>query len=101
MPQLKTRIMDEDGVRRALETGLEQGRRQVARIVGRDTASLSREEILRATIETVAENATDGVLSPMLFFALGGPVAAMVTSLPGRSSRARPASVSVGTAAPP
>ncbi len=74
---VKCLAQEANGVRRALETGLEQGRRQVARIVGRDTASLSREEILRATIETVAENATDGVLSPMLFFALGGPVAAM------------------------
>ena len=66
-----------EGVRRALEEGLEQGRRRVGRIVGRDTARLSRDEIIRATIETVAENLSDGVISPMLWLALGGPVLGM------------------------
>lgn len=60
-------------VRRALDRGLDQGRRQVARIVGRDTGQLSREEVVKATVETVAENTTDGVVAPMLYFALGGP----------------------------
>ncbi len=63
-----------EGVRRALETSLEAGRVRVARIVGRDTAKLTRREVLCATIETVAENLTDGVISPMLWLALGGPV---------------------------
>ena len=66
-----------EGVRRALETSLEAGRARVGRIVGRDTARLSRREILCATIETVAENLTDGVISPMLYLALGGPVLGM------------------------
>ena len=61
-------------VAKALEQGVEAGRKQVARIVGRDTGSLSTGEIIKATIETVAENTTDGVISPMLFAALGGPV---------------------------
>lgn len=65
------------GVRQALTIGVEAGRRQVARIVGRDTKALSEEEIIKATIETVAENTTDGVLSPLLYLALGGPVLAM------------------------
>lgn len=65
------------GVRRALAESLEAGRRRVGRIVGRDTARLSRDEIIRATIETVAENLSDGVISPMLWFALGGPVLGM------------------------
>ena len=65
------------GVHKALGVSVENGRKQVARIVGRDTASLSRDEIVRATIETVAENTTDGVISPMLYLALGGPVLAM------------------------
>ena len=60
-------------VRRALDQGLDQGRRQVARIVGRDTGQLSQEEVVKATVETVAENTTDGVVAPMLYFALGGP----------------------------
>ena len=66
-----------EGVRRALETSLEAGRKRVGRIVGRDTARLSAREILCATIETVAENLTDGVISPMLYLALGGPVLGM------------------------
>lgn len=64
-------------VMRALGRSLAQGRTQVARIVGRDTAELTSDEIVRATIETVAENTTDGVISPMLYLALGGPVLAM------------------------
>jgi len=62
------------GVEKALQTGVEAGRRQVARIVGRDTQSLSEEEIVKATIETVAENTTDGVISPLIYAAIGGPV---------------------------
>ena len=62
------------GVEKALGEGVEAGRRQVARIVGRDTQSLSEEEIVKATVETVAENTTDGVISPLIYAALGGPV---------------------------
>lgn len=62
------------GVKRALQKGLKDGRRQVARIVGRDTQSLTEEEIIKATVETVAENTTDGVISPLFYAALGGPV---------------------------
>jgi len=66
-----------EGVRRALEESVEAGRARVARIVGRDTQRLTRREILCATIETVAENLSDGVISPMLWLALGGPVLGM------------------------
>ena len=66
-----------EGVRRALAESLDAGRIRVGRIVGRDTARLSAREILCATIETVAENLTDGVISPMLYLALGGPVLGM------------------------
>ena len=62
------------GVNKALAKGLEAGRKQVARIVGRDTDSLSEEEVVKATVETVAENTTDGVISPLVYAALGGPV---------------------------
>ena len=62
------------GVENALNDGVEAGRRQVARIVGRDTQSLSKEEIIKATIETVAENTTDGVVSPLFYAAIGGPI---------------------------
>ena len=66
-----------EGVRRALAASLEAGRRRVARIVGRDTEGLDEPGVLRAVIETVAENLTDGVVSPMLYLALGGPVLGM------------------------
>ena len=62
------------GVAKALNHGVEAGRTQVARIVGRDTQRLSEEEIIKATVETVAENTTDGVISPLLYAAIGGPV---------------------------
>ena len=66
-----------EGVRRALDESLEAGRKRVGRIVGRDTANLSRREIICATLETVAENLSDGVISPMLWLAVGGPVLGM------------------------
>ena len=62
------------GVAKALDKGIDVGRTQVARIVGRDTQSLNEEEIIKATIETVAENTTDGVISPLFYAAIGGPV---------------------------
>ena len=65
------------GVAKALSVSLERGRTQVGRIVGRDTSCLSEEEIIKATVETVAENTTDGVIAPMLYLILGGPVLAM------------------------
>jgi adenosylcobinamide-phosphate synthase len=65
------------GVEKALTNGIEAGRARVGRIVGRDTAELNEREVVCATVETVAENTTDGVISPMLFAALGGPVLLM------------------------
>ena len=62
------------GVAKALDKGGDAGRTQVARIVGRDTQSLNEEEIIKATIETVAENTTDGVISPLFYAPIGGPV---------------------------
>lgn len=65
-----------NGVAQALRISLERGRRQIARIVGRDTAGLSENEIIAAAVETIAENTTDGVIAPMLYLVLGGPVLA-------------------------
>ena len=59
----------------AVKTGdIERSRYAVSRIVGRDTASLDLDGVTRAAVETVAENASDGVIAPMLYLALGGPV---------------------------
>jgi adenosylcobinamide-phosphate synthase len=57
----------------ALEhSGLEAGRKTVSMIVGRDTENLDEEGVIKATVETVAENLSDGVIAPMLFVFLGG-----------------------------
>lgn len=61
------------GVLKALVEGIEAGRRRLSRIVGRDTSNLDRKEVLRATVETVSENTSDGVVAPLFYLALGGP----------------------------
>ncbi len=66
-------------VARLVEAGnLDAARRALALIVGRDTAHLNEEQILRACIETVSENTSDGVVAPLFYLFLGGPVLAMV-----------------------
>ncbi len=60
-------------VYRALENDDTEGaRRAVSMIVGRDTAPLDRAGMIRAAVETVAENTSDGVTAPVIFIALGG-----------------------------
>ena len=56
----------------ALDRSLDEGRRQVARIVGRDTSQLSAQEVRTAALETLAENMSDGVIAPLFWFALLG-----------------------------
>ncbi len=51
---------------------LEKSRKQIARIVGRDTSQLTEEEIIKACIETVAENTSDGVIAPLFYLLIGG-----------------------------
>lgn len=59
---------------RSLEAGrTEEARYNVSMIVGRDTSVLDEGGIARAAVETVAENASDGVIAPLLFMALLGP----------------------------
>ena len=62
----------------ALDRSLEEGRKQVARIVGRDTGELSAQEVRTAALETLAENLSDGVIAPLFWLAVGG-VPAMLT----------------------
>lgn len=62
-------------VKNALESkGLEAGRKAVSWIVGRDTENLTREGVIRAAVETVAENTSDGVIAPLFYMLLFGPV---------------------------
>ena len=56
------------------EQGLEKARAAVSMIVGRDTACLDEEGVAKAAVETVAENTSDGVIAPMLYAAVGGPI---------------------------
>ena len=56
----------------ALDESLDAGRRAVAMYVGRDTAALDKEGVIKAAVETVAENTTDGVVSPLIFMLIGG-----------------------------
>lgn len=60
---------------RKLEAGeIEEARYAVSMIVGRDTKPLSEAGIARAAVETVAENASDGVIAPLFYLAIGGPL---------------------------
>ena len=60
------------------EQGLEAGRVAVSMIVGRDTNVLDETGVVKAAVETVAENTSDGVIAPMLYTALGGPILGFV-----------------------
>ena len=63
----------------ALSTdGVDAGRRAVSMIVGRDTSVLDEAGVTRAAVETIAENTSDGVIAPMLYTAIGGPVLGFV-----------------------
>ena len=56
----------------ALDRSLEEGRAQVARIVGRDTSELTAQEVRTAALETLAENLSDGVIAPLFWLLLLG-----------------------------
>lgn len=64
---------------RASESGdIESARKAVSMIVGRDTTVLDKDGIIRAAVETVAENASDGVTAPLFYMGLGGAVGAFL-----------------------
>lgn len=71
-PAGKTLVKEVKAVFEAVDRSTEEGRQQVGRIVGRDTTSLSPQEIRAAALETLAENLSDGVIAPMFWFALLG-----------------------------
>lgn len=68
----KTLVKEVKAVFEAVDRSTEEGRKQVGRIVGRDTSRLSPQEIRAAALETLAENLSDGVIAPMFWFALLG-----------------------------
>lgn len=67
-----TLVREVRDVFRALDRSLEDGRRQVARIVGRDTQALPAQEVRTAALETLAENLSDGVIAPLFWYLLLG-----------------------------
>jgi adenosylcobinamide-phosphate synthase len=68
----KTLADEVRAVFKAADSSLDEGRRQVARIVGRDTTQLSDQEVRIAALETLAENLSDGVIAPMFWYLIGG-----------------------------
>lgn len=66
-----------DGTRDSDPAHLDAGRARLARIVGRDTAALDAQQIRTATLETLSENLSDGVVAPLFWYALGGVPAMM------------------------
>nr|WP_312985632.1 adenosylcobinamide-phosphate synthase CbiB [Clostridioides sp.] len=77
---LATKCLKDEAIKvyNVLKTGdLEKSRIQLSYIVGRDTTELSEKEIIRATVETVAENTVDGIISPMFYAFVGGAPLAM------------------------
>lgn len=57
---------------------IDASRKAVSMIVGRDTAALDKAGIIRAAVETVAENTSDGVIAPLFYLAVGGPVLGII-----------------------
>lgn len=74
----KTLIKEGREVFNVLEmNGVELGRKQLSRIVGRDTSQLSSNQIRIAVLETMSENLSDGVIAPLFYYMLGGIPAMM------------------------
>jgi adenosylcobinamide-phosphate synthase len=66
----------------ALRLSVGEGRRMVARIVGRDTATMDAPAVSRAAIESAAENLSDGIIAPAFWFLIGGCRASCSTRSP-------------------
>ena len=60
------------------QDNIEEARKRLSWIVGRDTEELDESEITRATVETIAENTVDGIIAPLFFFIIGGPMGAIL-----------------------
>lgn len=78
---LATRNLHQESspVIKALERGdLQTARGKLAMIVSRDTGELDERDMLRAVVETVAENISDGIVAPLFYLAFGGPVGALL-----------------------
>ncbi len=78
---LATKSLKDESLKvyKALKTGsLEDSRKAVSMIVGRDTNVLDEEGVAKAAVETVAENTSDGVIAPLIYTCIGGPILGML-----------------------
>ncbi|MDD5084584.1 MAG: adenosylcobinamide-phosphate synthase CbiB [Candidatus Omnitrophica bacterium] len=75
---VKDLILHAEAVARSLKgNDITEARVRLSRIVGRDTRNLSKEEIVKAALESVAESTNDGIVAPLFYLILGGPVLAV------------------------
>ena len=75
----KSLSVESGNVIKSLESeGLDSARRSLSMIVGRDTKDLSEEQVIKAAVETVAENTSDGVVAPLIYLAIGGATLGML-----------------------
>lgn len=72
------RIKARKVLKEAEKDSLVEARKQLSKIVGRDTHGLNKNSIVSAAIESVAENTNDGIIAPLFYLILGGPVLAIV-----------------------
>ncbi len=59
------------------EVLLNKARKNLSKIVGRDTEDLNKEEVIKASIESIAENTNDGIIAPLFYLTIGGPILAI------------------------
>lgn len=72
---LKDKAMD---IKRELKDGsIEKARKSLSKIVGRDTYFLDEQQIIKATIESISENTNDGIIAPLFYFTIFGPIGAV------------------------
>jgi adenosylcobinamide-phosphate synthase len=75
---IKDLFLKAEAIIKEIEAGsLVKARQRLSQIVGRDTQKLSEEKIIKATIESVAENTNDGIVAPLFYLILGGPILAI------------------------
>lgn len=76
---VKDLVMHAHTVRKMLAINdIEEARRKLSLMVGRDTQRLSQESVICATVETIAESTTDGIVAPLFYLFIGGPVLAVM-----------------------
>ena len=71
-------IKSKDILKELQKNSIDSARKALSKIVGRDTENLTEERIIIATVESIAENTNDGIVAPLFYLTLGGPVLAII-----------------------